>query len=589
MKRSARLPNERGAVTSALPALSEPVFAWRLLMVGIVLGAAMLTLAWRLIDLQVIKHEFLNGEGDLRTVRTQSIYATRGNIFDRNGEPLAISAPVYTIHANPRLLDLQAGDQEQLAEALGLPLHEVAALLGGDNKRGFVYLARQASPEIAEKVAALKLTGVAQERDSKRFYPAGEVVSHLVGFASIDGHGQEGVELAYDQWLSGSPGVRKVLIDARRKTIKHLSLEKNAEPGKDLHLSVDLRLQFHAYRELKAAVQAHAAQSGTLVMLDVATGEVLAMVNQPGFNSNDRASLKPENIRNRAITDVFEPGSTVKPFTIAAALNSQKFSAGSEVNTSPGFIRLNGRTIRDLRDYGVIDVNTVLSKSSNVGTSRIALKTGGEAVRGQFFSAGLGQATGIEFPGESVGTLPNYSKWKPVNLATMSYGYGLSVTALQLAQAYSAIAAGGEKHTSTLVKGGNAGYPVETIMPAWVARQITGMLEQAVSKGGTGSRAQTVDYRVAGKTGTAHKTGVSGYEDDKYLAVFAGFAPLSKPRLAMVVVISAPQKGEYYGGEVAAPVFSRVIGHALRVLNVVPDQRVIQSVAHETRKDASNG
>ncbi len=567
----------------------EPVFAWRLLVVGVLLAAGALMVAWRLIDLQVVKHEFLNGEGDLRTVRTQSLYAARGNIFDRNGEPLAISAPVFNIHADPRHMKLKDGDSERLAGALGLTVAGLQKDLAAEGRRGFVYLSRQASPEVAERVTELQIQGVSLEKDSKRFYPAGEVVSHLVGFTNIDGDGQEGMELVYDHWLAGTPGLRRVLIDARRQTIKHLGLERVAEPGNELHLSIDLRLQFHAYRELKAAVQAHAAQSGTLVMLDVASGEVLAMVNQPGFNPNDRASLKPESIRNRAVTDVFEPGSTVKPFTIAAALATHKVSAGSEINTSPGFMRLSGRTIRDLRDYGVLDVRTVLSKSSNVGTSRIALKTGGDAVRGLFYAAGLGQPTGIEFPGESAGKLPSYAKWKPVNLATMSYGYGLSVTALQLAQAYAAIAAGGEKRTATLLKGGNAGQTPEAVMPEWVARQVAEMLEHAVAKGGTGVRAQTVDYRVAGKTGTAHQVGVSGYEDSEYLAVFAGFAPLSKPRLATVVVISTPQKGEYYGGEVAAPVFSRVMEHALRVLNVVPDQKVLHSASSETQRGGGNG
>lgn len=587
--RRGRQTYDRGAIMQAEPALPEPVFAWRLMVVGILLAAGMLALVWRLFDLQVIEHEFLDGEGKLRSVRSHEIYAGRGNIYDRNGEPLAISAPVYTIHANPRVMDVNEDDFTALAKALNMPLAELDQLIGGDNKRGFVYLARQASPEVAEAVKALKIGGVRLERDAKRFYPAGEVVSHLVGFTNIENRGQEGLELAYNAWLSGSPGLRKVLIDARRQTIKHLSLEKDAEAGKDLHLSIDLRLQFHAYRELKAAVQAHAAEAGTLVMMDVTSGEVLAMVNQPGFNPNDRAALRPEHVRNRAITDVFEPGSTVKPFTIAAALESQIVNPHTEINTSPGFIRLNGRTVRDLRDYGKIDVSTVLKKSSNVGTSRIALKTGGEWVHGQFARLGLGQATGIEFPGEAGGTLPNYTKWKPVNLATMSYGYGLAVTALQMAQAYSAIAAGGVKHTPTLLKGGNASFPAETVMPDWVARQVTEMLESVVHKGGTGERAQTVDYRVAGKTGTAHELGKGGYVDDRYLAVFAGFAPVSQPRLAIVVVVSAPQKGEYYGGEVPAPVFSRVMENALRVLNVVPDQRELQTVSSGARSGGRNG
>lgn len=595
--RSWRLSGRRelaqGAVRRSEPARQEPVFAWRLALISVCFASAFLVLAWRVIDLQVLQYEFLSNEGDQRTVRVQTLYANRGNIYDRNGEPLAISAPAYTIHANPRVMMASAEQIQALADALELPFQEVERLVGGERRRGFVYLARQVSPEVAERVGEVlreyRIQGVYRERDSKRYYPAGEVASHLTGFTNIDNRGQEGLELIFDKWLTGVPGERKVMINARQDVIKHLGLQQEAVPGRDLHLSVDLRLQFHAYRELKAAVQAHAAQSGSIVLLDVHSGEVLAMANLPGFNPNDRASLVPDHVRNRAITDVFEPGSTVKPFTVAAALSTGKFSASSDINTSPGFIRVNGRTIRDLKDYGVLSVSEVISKSSNVGTSRIALATGGDVVREQFFQVGLGQATGIEFPGEAVGTLPSYPKWRPVNLATLSYGYGLSVTALQLAQAYATIGAGGERHPVTLLKDGARNHPSENVMPGWVARQVMQMLEHAVAKGGTGTRAQTVNYRVAGKTGTAHKVGVGGYQDDQYLAVFAGLAPVEQPRLAMVVVVSAPQKGEYYGGEVAAPVFSRVMASALRILNVVPDTRPMPKVAQETHGVRNHG
>lgn len=592
------LKSKRAMSAANQPALSEPVFAWRLLVVGVCVGAALLMLFWRVVELHVVEQEFLSNEGDLRTVRTLPVLASRGSIFDRHGEPLAISAPVYDVYANPvhfraasakadadDRLGLQA-QQRELAALLDLESGELNKALE-EQPRQFVYLARRISPELASAVENIDLPGIYLERGYKRYYPAGEVTGHLVGFTDIDEQGQEGLELVFDEVLQGVTGSRKVLIDAKRRTIKPLHREP-AAPGRDLHLSIDLRLQFYAYRELKAAVQAHNAEGGSLVMMDVESGEVLAMVNQPGFNPNNRATLQPEVVRNRAITDVFEPGSTVKPFTVAAGLVNGTIRPQTMVDTSPGFMRLNGRTIRDLGNYGDVDVETVLVKSSNVGTTKIALKTGGDAVRDLFYSAGLGQATGIEFPGESVGRLPSYTRWKPVNLATLSYGYGLSVTALQLTQAYSMLANGGQRHVPTLLKGGSDSQPAEQVLPAGITRSVNGMLEKAVLKGGTGGRAQTDDYRVAGKTGTAHKVGSKGYEEDQYLAVFSGFAPVSDPRLAMVVVISGPQEGEYYGGEVAAPVFSRVMSSALRILNEVPDKPAAK-VARLKAGDDSRG
>lgn len=546
--------------------------SWRFYMVLVFLVTCMMALVWRVIDLHIVNHEFLRSQGDMRTIRVEPIVASRGKIVDRHGEPLAVSAPVVTLWSNPQQVELDDPNWKMLAKLVDIKAKNLNKRLVSNSEREFIYIKRQISPELANEAMALKLAGLYSQRDFKRYYPEGEVTSHVVGFTDIDENGQEGIELVFDDWLKGIAGSKKVLKDRRGSIVKDLSLLEDAQRGKDVQLSIDLRLQYLAYRELKAAVAAHGAKSGSLVMLDVKTGEILAMVNQPAFNPNNRSSLRADWLRNRAITDVFEPGSTVKPFSIAAALNSGKFSTRSMVNTSPGFIRLNGRTIRDVKDYGKLDLPTVVSKSSNVGTSRVALKTGGEAIWDVFFQAGFGQATGVEFPGESIGTLPNYSKWRPISLATLSYGYGLSVTSLQLTQAFMAIADKGQRKPISLIKGGQTNMPIVQVMPEKIASQITGMLEKVVLKGGTGTRAQVMEYRVAGKTGTVHLIGANGYEEDEYISVFSGFAPVESPRVAMSVVVNQPQGSEYYGGEVAAPVFSRVMAGSLRLLNVAPDR-----------------
>ncbi len=552
----------------------QPIAAagdWRFLLVLFVLAGCFAMLVWRVVNLQVIDHEFLSDQGDLRTVRIESIPATRGKILDRNGEPLAVSAPVVTLWANPQQVDLSNPGWQVLAGLLEIEAGDLTDRLEKNFEREFIYIQRHIAPEVAEAALKLKLEGLFSQRDYKRYYPSGEVAAHVVGMTDIDEHGQEGIELVFDQYLLDTPGKKKVLKDRRGFVVQDLSLIQEAQPGKDLELSIDLRLQYMAYRELKAAVEAHQAQSASLVLLDVQTGEVLAMVNQPSYNPNNRGSIRPDKLRNRAVTDVFEPGSTMKAFSMVAALESGLFNVNSVIHTSPGYIRLNGRTIRDHRNYGDLTLTKVVVKSSNVGTSRIALKIGGDAVWDTFFKAGFGQSTGIEYPGEAIGSLPNYSKWQPVRLATLSYGYGLSVTTLQLAQAYMSIGTEGIRHPVSLLKGGQKGLPTQRVMSAGTAKSLKGILEQVVLQGGTGTRAHISEYRVAGKTGTVHNIGANGYSEDDYTAVFAGIGPVEKSRLAMVVAVRGPQGGEYYGGEVAAPVFSRVMANALRLLNVAPD------------------
>ncbi|MBU6951804.1 penicillin-binding protein 2 [Hahella sp. HN01] len=585
MKANDRRTAQRGAMEQAESGQAAPAMLWRYYAVAIVLVACFIVLVWRVIDLQVINHEFLRSQGDMRTVRVEPIQATRGKILDRNGEPLAVSAPVVTLWANPQ--EAQENDEgwRKLADLLGMQSDEMVERLRRHKGKEFIYVQRQLSPETGRVAMDLKLQGLYAKREFKRYYPAGEVAAHIVGITDIDEKGQEGIELAFDEYLRGVNGSKKVLKDRRGYVIKDLSLLQDAQSGTDLRLSIDLRLQYMAYRELKAAVEAHHAKSGSLVILDVRTGEVLAMVNQPSFNPNNRDSMNPSGLRNRAVTDLFEPGSTVKPLSIAAALKTGSFTTETRINTSPGFLRLNGQTIRDARDYGTLDLVSIITKSSNVGTSKVALKIGGEAVFETFYQAGFGQSSGIEFPGEAVGVLPNFTKWQPIRLATLSYGYGLSVTTLQLAQSYMAIAADGVRRPVSLIKGGQQGVSPQEVMSPGISKHIREMLETVVLKGGTGTRAHVAEYRVAGKTGTTHKVGEHGYADDAYNAVFAGLAPVEKPRLAMAILMNEPQGSEYYGGEVSAPVFARVVANALRLLNVAPD-RAIPMVAGASGSDS---
>lgn len=547
-----------------------------------VLGACGLlatSLAARAVDLQLVRSEFLHEQARERHVRSVPIPAHRGMLLDRNGEPLAISTPVWSIWADPGPL-LEARDRwAMLATALGMPVQALAGRVMAAQEREFIWLRRRLTPSVAARVLDLEVPGVGRRREFRRYYPTAEVTGHVLGFTGIDDHGREGLELAYDEWLQGRPGRKRVVMDRLGRTVSDLELVREAEPGKDLTLSIDRRMQYLAYRELKAAVQRHGAASGSLVVLDVHTGEILTMVNQPSFNPNDGSDRGSAQLRNRAVTDTFEPGSTMKAFTVAAALESGAFTPETPVATAPGTLRVGGHTISDYRNLGELDVAGVLRMSSNVGASRIALSLPEVALRSVFSDFGLGQSTGSGFPGEASGKLLATGSWTGVQKATVAFGYGLAVTPLQLARAYAAIAANGilPEVTFRHEAGRREG---RRVLSEQTAGQLRHMLESVVSSpDGTGTRASVAGYRVAGKTGTVHKAAGGSYADERYRALFAGFAPASDPRLAAVVLIDEPQGDEYYGGQVAAPVFGRVMGGALRLLDIRPDDPAMPTAA----------
>ena len=540
----------------------------RVVLVLFVLGAV--GLAARAVDLQVLDDGFLEGQGDARYTRIAKLSAHRGSILDRHGEPLAVSTPVDTVWANPRELTQAADELPKLAEALNRDLQWLTRRVTSNLDREFVYLLRHMRPSDAAQVEALGIPGVYLLREYRRYYPAGEVTGHVIGFTSVDDVGQEGLELAFDHSLGGEPGAKRVIQDRLGRTVEDIESIRAPRPGADLIASMDLRIQYLAYRELKAAIQKHNAKSGSLVMIDVETGEVLAMVNQPAFNPNDREQLKAARYRNRAATDIFEPGSSIKPFVVAAGLATGRYSSESIIDTAPGMMRVGIKTIQDKHNLGAIPLTTVIAKSSNVAMAKLALTLEPQMMWSTLDALGFGKVTGCGFPGESAGLLNHYSQWRPIGQATMSYGYGLSVTPLQLAQAYAVLASGGLRRPLTMRR---IEPPVtgERVLDRDVARDLVAMMEHVVSGGGTGSRAALLGYRVAGKTGTAWKASGGGYSTDKYLAVFGGVVPASRPRLAAVVIIDEPGGRQYYGGDVAAPVFADVMAGALRLMGIAPD------------------
>lgn len=530
----------------------------------------LVALAARAVYLQVFNSDFLQNQGNQRHSRLVKDNSHRGMILDRHGSPLAISTPVDSVWAHPPTLAKQRRKWPRLAALLDINEREFAQLVRKQQEREFMYLKRHVPPALTERVMALKIPGVALQREYRRYYPLGSVAGHVIGFTNVDDQGQEGVELAYDAGLRAIPGAKRLLRDLQGNAVEIAESVVLPKPGKDLMLSIDRRIQYLAYRELKAAVSEHGARAGSAVVLDARTGEVLALVNEPDFNPNNRAGLRSGMFRNRAVTDLFEPGSTLKPFTIACALESGKYSPGTVIDTTPGVLRVGDRTFRDIHNYGVLTVAGVIEKSSNVGISKIALALNKQSMWEMLRRAGFGQPTGAGLPGEVTGLLHSHSKWVPVDQASISFGYGISVTPLQLARAYLALANDGLALPLTLQRPSEPPSG-ERIMSAKTARRLQSMLELAVSDAGTGRAAQVADYRVAGKTGTVRKLMSDGYADDKYVAWFAGFAPLASPRLVMVVTVDEPRGHAYYGGEVAAPVFGHVMAGALRLLDVPPD------------------
>lgn len=533
-----------------------------------VMALLALALLGRAVKLQIMDTEFLQSEGEARFLRQVAIPATRGNILDRNGEPLAVSTPVDSVWAHPGEL-LQAADRiPMLAGILDADAEAIERRLTQRSGRQFVWLRRHIHPELAERIRALEIPGVFLQREYRRFYPAGEVVAQVLGFTNIDEVGQEGLELAYNSWLEGRAGLKRVIQDRYGRVVENVELIREARPGRDLELTLDRRLQYLAFRELKAAVLEHEARSGTVVVLEVPTGEILAMANFPSYNPNAAGRVSAEGLRNRALTDVMEPGSVVKPFVVAAAMEAGLATPDMLINTSPGTMQVSGHTIRDIRNFGELTVTGVLTKSSNVGVVQLAMAMDPRHLWGMYSRLGFGSVTGTGFPGESAGVLRDYERWRKVEQATLSYGYGLSVTPLQLARAMAAIADQGRLRQPTFIRG--ADNPAQSVLDPRLADRLVAMMETVTGPEGTATRARVDGYRVAAKTGTARKSGAGGY-DDRYVSSIAGFAPASRPRLAVVAVIHDPTGSAYYGGLVAAPLFSRVMADALRLLNVPPD------------------
>ncbi|GAB3288878.1 peptidoglycan D,D-transpeptidase FtsI family protein [Pseudidiomarina andamanensis] len=559
-------PNRR-AVKKAQPHLSKGRFYFALLVVFGVFG----TLVARAAYIQLIEPERLIYEGDLRSLRTNATTVQRGSILDRNGRELAVSVPVQTVWADPKRVHEGDGlaNRERwlaLAEVFRTDVNDLMSKVA-DPTRRFVYLERKVTPGVAEFVRQLDIPGVYLKTESRRFYPAGEIAAHVVGFTDIDGLGIEGLEAIYNQVLTGVPGERVYRKDAAGRVVEEIRVTEAQQP-QQLTLSIDQRLQSLAYAEVKKAVRYHQATSGSAVILDVKTGEVLAMVNSPSYNPNNRHDLQPHKLRNRAITDAYEPGSTVKPLAVIAGLEAGVIKPNDVINTSPGWLRLGGRRVSDPINRGEQTITQILENSSNVGTAKIALATGINNMLDTYAAVGFGNDTGVAMLGESFGILQNRQRWSDFEIATLSYGYGMSATTLQLAQMYAIIANGGKRVPLTIQR--REGTPEgEQVISASTAETVLGMLESVVANG-SGKRAQVRGYRVAGKTGTSRKAIAGGYGEE-YVTLFAGIAPVSNPRLAVVVTVNEPSGDEYYGSEVSAPVFSEIVGDALRVMNIPPD------------------
>lgn len=562
----------------------------RLAGVLIVLLLAAVALVARAVNLQLVDHEFLATQGDARHMRVLPTPAHRGTITDRYGEPLAVSTPVDSVEVAPKEILQSPGDLKRLARALKRDSETLARRVSGNSKLPFVYVARHVEPQQAARIRALGIPGVRLTREYRRYYPGGEITGHILGFTDVDDAGQEGLELAFDHWLAGENGAKRVIQDRLGRVVEDIESIREARPGKDLVLSLDLRIQYLAYRELKRAMLEQRARGGSVVVLDVLTGEVLAMVNQPAFNPNDREQRAPARYRNRAATDIFEPGSSMKPFVVAAALASGRYRPDSVVDTT-GALQFGRYILEDEHPIGVADLATVLAKSSNVGMAKVALDLDRRQVWNVLEGLGFGQVSTSGFPGESAGLLNHYSHWRPVSVTSMSRGYGLSVTALQLARAYAVLGADGLSRPITFVRSGAGGEEFAAqrgapavegrrVLNAEVARSLVHMLESVVTlEGATGRRAAVPGYRVAGKTGTAWKATSGGYSHDLYRATFGGVAPASRPRLACVAMLDEPSGKEHQGGQVAAPVFAGVMAGALRLMDIAPDAPILEETS----------
>ncbi len=550
------------------PLLSQLLPAWRSRVVVVVILLAFTSLAARSAYLQVVRNDFLQQKGESRYSRVIEISATRGRITDRQGDMLAVSTPVKSVWAIPEDAKLTPTQSRELATLLDMDVRELTHKLTAE--REFVYIKRQIPPDTAEKVAAMNLPGIHQQKEYRRYYPAGEVTAHVLGFTGADDQGQEGIERALEGQLAGKLGSRRVIKDRLGHIVEDVESIKQPQEGKDIVLALDSKIQYLAYTYLRQAIAENKAKAGGIVVLDTKTGEVLALANLPTYNPNNRFRLSGAQLRNRSLTDTFEPGSTMKPFTAALALEKGHFRFDSLIQTSPGTLTIGTATIHDAHMHGMLTVAQVIQKSSNVGAAKIAATFQPEEMWQMFDSLGFGQAPHLGFPGEAGGRLRPYKTWKPIEQATMSFGHGISVSLMQLARAYLVFAREGDLVPLSLTKIDTPPLAGKAVFSAQTAREVRAMLEMAVQPGGTAPAAQIPGYRVAGKTGTAHKI-EGGVYADRYVSSFVGFAPASDPRLIVAIMIDEPSAGRYYGGEVAAPVFAQVMSGALRTLGVAPD------------------
>ena len=541
--------------------MRKPTSVKRWWLIAIIFVLVVIAIVTRLVHLHAIQDDFLTEHSEARSVRVLPIHAPRGEILDRHGQPLAVSTKVITLWIDPSQLNTQDPRWQQILNIIHLPSDVMAAKLKGKQKRRFLYLKRQVSPAMAQQVLALKLPGVYEQTTYKRFYPEAEASAQLLGVTNIDDQGQAGLEQVHNAHLAGQNGQQRIVRDLKGHVIKQ-AITKPMQPGKPIQLSIDHRLQFITYRALKHAYDINHAKAASAVVMDVRTGEILAIVSLPSFNPNDRSTYQSDAMRLRAVTDTFEPGSVMKPLAMAAVLSTGQYDADDTLDTSPGRYRVQGHIVRDGHNLGMISLRDVIRKSSNVGISKLVLSVQPETLPSFYRHVGLGRQTGVRYPGERSGVLP-HKRWSPFALATLSFGYGVSVTTLQLATAYATLANDGRKVTPTLLKQKEQHQQAEQIVDPNVAQQVLEMLASVVQRGGTGVRARVEGFQVAGKTGTARKAGPGGYLPDSYTAIFAGVIPADHPRYAMVVMVDDPRGDRYYGGSVAAPVFSKVMSQFL--------------------------
>ena len=566
----------RSVLYATSPLLASKTPVWRSKFIVGMIALGFVGLGLRAAYVQVVGNEFFQRQGEVRFARTLELPANRGRILDRNGLILASSVPAASIWAIPE--DVETDNPEvkpklkQLARLMGMPLPALMAKLADEDKT-FVWIKRQLDWDVGQQIQALGIKGIYQRKEYKRQYPEGEAAAHVVGFTNVEDHGQEGMELAFDKELAGKPGSRRVIKDRLGRVVEGVGAEVPPVDGRDMQLSIDSKVQFFAYQKLRDTVAEHKAKAGSVVVLDAHTGEVLALANYPSYDPGSRGRLTGEQLRNRAITDTFEPGSTMKPITIGLALNSGRVRPETVIDTSPGRLTITGSTISDTHSYGALTVEGVVQKSSNVGTTKIAMQMPAREMWETFSAVGFGQKPQIAFPGAVSGRLRPYKSWRPIEQATMSYGYGLSASLFQMARSYTVFANGGKVIPATMLKTDEPAVGVP-VFSERTANQVRKMLQMAAGPGGTGQKAQTVGYSVGGKSGTARKQVGKSYATGKYRAWFTGLAPVDKPRIIVAVMIDEPSNGVIYGGAVAAPVFSEVVQQTLRMMSVAPDMAV---------------